>query len=239
MRAHRLRMINGDAKEIYSHYLKCATLENREVSGLINMRKITEQLLYLARENQIETIIPDSFSSPNWYSELHLNTIYLTSLNEALDREIESRLAQFPVGHESAANLVIAENCATSHPDCMNLLPSVKSWITIALENKVPRASKALLHHSMAKLYAHEGSAEKAIQEMNLAVELVSEQKMMKIHQVLLYLSLNDPGQAQKIFDSLKEESQISPDLKSLVKEKIHESFETGPSTNTLRPVSP
>lgn len=208
-----LNLTGGDAREAYFHYAQCAELKPQDTTGLLEMRKLAAQVLYLAKQNSDAKDENLDYDSVPWNSPIRLNQTFLNQLIFSLNQEIERRFKSYPVTQQNVTSLSFSIKCATQRSDCFSIVPDLIYFIDIVLTREVPTPDRAILHYTKSTLEAKRGNINRAQLEMENAVSLMPDHNYLKLGQILQQLSMRNAKSAGELFDRFRQAPNVPPNM--------------------------
>ncbi len=191
----------GDPEVIFHHWQRAASLNAREVLGLIQMSRMLQGYIIHARSSpEANTFewsprdgLPDSLSSP-----LQPNLAYLEALDAAVAEETSRRLERGPIESSTVMALTNLRSCIQNELEpCLALMPRTIGWLeSAAYHDRVLRADRSVARIQLAKLYAMTGRVEEAVSVVEEAIALEPENVHLRFELALLHIERGDSSAA-------------------------------------------
>lgn len=239
--AKNIELNHGPDTDIYEHYRIAAQLDEHEISALIEMYIALGRIkLNVDTQNEADNLT-SQYDSPSGFKTDYLQSLssslnevavpppsryddrivlkadYLQSLSLLLDQEIVRRLTHKSNGLRTAISLRIAATCLLkAKPECIAIAPNILGWTDVVLTQQgFPELS--LIYTIREKIYFYQGDLERALNAINLAIQLTPNEYYYYAEKAALHTQLNQWDQAEAILDEAAARLHLSGfDLREL-----------------------
>ena len=197
-----------DARAVYRMLRESAWANPKTVYPLIWMERVLQALLVVSssEDGDAAELPEETGTVKSWDADPVLERDQLQMVDRALSGEIRSRLLKGAVHMETANALSTVTNCVLRGGfECLPLKDRLVDWHFLALRS-LPEQDRrrAILELSLARLYAHDGESELALEFADRAISAGGGTKF-RLHKGLLLAKFGKLEEASRIADEVEQ----------------------------------
>lgn len=239
MYAGSLMQSAGDPLLIYDNLRIAAKLDTFELPAIISQLMALKAIELNLEEFTGSTVKADNkIQAPEYYHDpLKLDPEYIAAIKDLINQQITQRLKD-TVNHTRAA-LALREvsGCITQgHIHCADMSTHAINWFKLALNTpNMDQKHKAIIHLSYAKILAHNGNLEIALQHIDKSIKLQPSDLYITMEKIELYISFAQWEEAASLIDSLAQNKDMHTHHKRVLA-KIKADYRTAYENTTGTP---